>query len=128
MRQRLWNDAIVEIQRAQALLDPKSTAGIDVQLTRMLAECYRQTGVDESRLAELQNVASKSGAAVSDASRLELAQALMKSGGQAELNQALEILQSLAEKRPELELDIARLLTRQNDATAAGPARLEGRG
>ena len=111
MKHRLWNEAIQEIEGAQASLKifPAASAILSPTFTRMLAECYRQTGRDEQRLAVLQSVPATTGPGSSDDAQLALADALTKSGGPGELAQALRILQSLAEKRPGLELDIARL-------------------
>ncbi len=109
MQKGLWNEAISEIEGAQAILKSRYPV-INDQLTMMLAECYHRTGREEQRLAALQGISGSAGAAVSEASQLELAQALTKSGGPGELDQALRILQSLADRHPELELEIARLM------------------
>ena len=71
----------------------------------MLADCYGRVGSQEQSLDALRQAADNG--AGPDEARIDLARALARSG---KLDQALTNLTSLAERRPELRLDIARLL------------------
>ena len=113
MRQERWNDAIGEIESAQIAVRSVPSLNIQMrgQLNMMLAECYRHTNSAEQRLAALQNAVDAGGNV--DGPRLALAQELARSEDSGDLDRAVRILRSLAEKRPELELEIARLLLRK---------------
>ena len=109
MENSSWPQAITEIEGAQSILksaDPATSA----QLTAMLADVTgRQAGASN----DWPPCNPSPGLPVRAFRRLRSCsspRALMKSGGPGELEQALRILESLAETRPELEIDIARLL------------------
>jgi len=105
-RQKRWVEAIPRIEMARAVLkaDPQLTA----QLNLMLAECYSRVGSVEQRLDALRQAAA--GGRAPEAARIEFAQALARSG---KLDQALAILLPLADRKPELRLDLVRLLIRK---------------
>jgi tetratricopeptide (TPR) repeat protein len=113
MRQERWNDAIGEIESAQIAVRSVPTLNNQMrgQLNMMLAECYRHTNSTEQRLAALQNAVDAGGNV--DGPQLALAQELARSENPGDLDRAVRILRSFAEKRPELELEIARLLLRK---------------
>ena len=71
----------------------------------MLAECYGRVGSDEKRLDALRQAAT--GDRTSDFARADFALATARSG---KLDQAISTLSSLASNKPELRLDLVRLL------------------
>jgi predicted Zn-dependent protease len=97
-----WSKAIAKIQTARSHLaaDPARMANLNV----MLAECYGRLGLEEQRLAALEQAADDetAGAAVGPA----LAEGLARAG---KLDEAMEIHRRLVERRPESQLDLARL-------------------
>lgn len=109
MQQGDFAKAINDIEAAQAIF--KSLPDMTARLNLLLADCYNHTGAGEQRLAALQNAVA--GGADAEGSQLELARALTLSNGPGEVDQALKILRTLADKRPELELEITRLLLRR---------------
>ena len=88
--------------------DPQLTAQLDL----MLAECYGRLGDDEQRLDALRRAAE--GDQGPESARIELAQALARSG---KLDQAVAILSPLADRKPELRLDLVRLLIQKTIAS-----------
>ena len=103
LRRQRWSEAIPKINMARAVLgtEPRLTVKLDL----MLAECYGYLGSDEERLIVLRKVAD--GDPSLESVQIELAQALARSG---HLDQAIATLAPLVDRRPELRLDLVRLL------------------
>ena len=80
-------------------------ARLAVKLDLMLAECYGRLGSDDQRLNVLRKVAEADRSL--ESVRVELAQALGRSG---DLDKAIATLAPLTDRRPELRLDLVRLL------------------
>jgi tetratricopeptide (TPR) repeat protein len=113
VRRQRWSEAVAKIHIARSLLaaEPALLAAEPALLPRlnaMLAECYGRLGVDEQRLAALQQAASDETTfpAVAPALAEELARA-------GKLDEASEIHRHLVDRRPESRLDLVRLLIRQ---------------
>jgi tetratricopeptide (TPR) repeat protein len=108
-RQR-WPEAVAKIHTARSLLaaDPSMMA----RLNWMLAQCYGRLGVNEQRLAALEQVTGDETTGV--AAGLARADALARSGKLDEAmkiqSQVVERLRQLVERLPELRLDLVRLL------------------
>ena len=110
VRAKRWDKAISKIESALAFM--KADPGMSMQLYLMLADCYTALGWEEKRLDALRNAgespaASEAARAASEAARLALARASAQSG---KVDQALAILVPLADGKPELRLDLVRLL------------------
>ncbi|HKM54863.1 MAG TPA: tetratricopeptide repeat protein, partial [Isosphaeraceae bacterium] len=107
-----WAEAIRPIEDARNALnfDPRLVA----QLNLMLAECYGRVGAVEQRLSALRQVAE--GERSPDVVRIELTQALGQAG---KLDQAIAMLLPLADRRPELRLDLVRLLIQKTSRQPA---------
>ena len=103
LQAKRWDKAISKIESALALL--KADARICIQLHLMRAECYSALGWEEKRLDALRD-ANESPAA-SAAARLALAAASTQSG---KVDKALAILLPLTDLKPEMQLDLVRLL------------------
>ncbi|MGP0065145.1 MAG: tetratricopeptide repeat protein [Isosphaeraceae bacterium] len=102
-QRKQWREAIPGIERARIAL--RSDRRLTAQLNLMLAECYGRVGMDEQRMDALRQVAD--GDRGPEFARIEFAQALARSG---KLDQAIGILLPMAERKPELRLDLVRLL------------------
>lgn len=113
MRLERWTEAIGQIESVQATVRsiPSLNARVSADLNMLLAECYRRTNRTEQRIAALQS--SVDAAAGAAGPRVLLAQELARSDAPGDSDRALRILRSLTEKRPELEIDIARLMLRR---------------
>jgi len=106
-QKKKWPEAISHLESARNALrsDPRLTD----RLNLMLAECYGRQGYAEQRLNALRQVGGGDRSPV--AVRIELAQAQARLG---KVDQALAILLPLADRRPELRLDLVRLLIQKN--------------
>src|SRR5208337_2381938 len=106
VQRKQWAEAIRPIDDARNALnfDPPLVA----QLNLMLAECYGRVGDEKRRLDALRLAAE--GDRAPEFARIDLAGAMARSG---KPDQALAILLPLADRRPELRLEIVRLLIQQ---------------
>jgi tetratricopeptide (TPR) repeat protein len=107
MHQKNWAGAIKDIEAAQAHPGLKANPEVVAMLDMMAADCQGRRGHDEQRLTALRHAVDVKGTSATEASRLELARALLRSG---DIEQGLRILQAMAEQRPELQLEITRVL------------------
>jgi tetratricopeptide (TPR) repeat protein len=110
MRQKDWAGAIKEIEAAQLSPFLKTIPEVAAMLDMMLAECQGRRGYGEERLTALRHAVDVKGTSATEASRLELASALVRSSDLGQIDQGLRILQTMTEQRPELELEITRIL------------------
>jgi tetratricopeptide (TPR) repeat protein len=102
MQRQQWSAAIAKINTARALLAADSSTM--AQLNLMLAACYDRLGLDDQRLAALQQAAGDERTAPEAAPAL--AENLARSG---KLDEALKIHLQLVDRRPESRLDLVRL-------------------
>src|SRR5271157_2385517 len=102
-QRKRWAEAIPRLETARAVL--KSLPQFAEPLNLMLAECYSRVGSDEQRMDALRQAAE--GDRAPESTRIEFGQALARAG---KLDQALTTLIPLAGSKPELRLDIARLI------------------
>ena len=103
LRRQSWAEAIPKIKLARTVLG--ADRRLTVKLDLMLAECYGQLGSDDDRLTILRKVAEDD--RTLESVRVELARGLARSG---RLDQAIAALSPLVDRRPELRLDLTRLL------------------
>ena len=103
VQQKKWTQAIPRLETARALLgsSPRLIAVVDL----LLVECYGHMGSDEQRLEALGRVAE--GQQSPESARIEFVQALARSG---KLDRAVNALLPLVRHKPELRLELARLL------------------
>src|SRR5271157_4515729 len=103
MARQRWDEAIRSLESARAVLvaDTMSTPRINL----MLAECYGRVGADEHRLDALRRLVESDRAP--DSARVELARSLARSD---KLDQSIAMLLPIVERKPELQLDLVRLL------------------
>ncbi len=106
LRRQRWSEAIPRIKLARAAL--VSERRLTVKLDLMLAECYGNLGCDDQRLHVLAKVAEADQSLASV--RIELAQALGRTG---EFDKAIATLSPLVDRRPELRLELTRLLIKK---------------
>jgi tetratricopeptide (TPR) repeat protein len=97
-----WSEAIAKIQTARSLLvaDPPVMSRLDL----MLATCYGHLGLEDRRLAALEQAGGTEATGAGIA--VELAEELARSG---RLDEAMAIHRRLAARRPESRLDLVRL-------------------
>jgi cellulose synthase operon protein C len=103
VKAKRWDQAISKLESALAVM--KADQRISMQLNLMLAECYTGLGWEEKRLEALRNAGESP--AGSEVARLALAGASAQSG---KVDKALAILVPLVDGKPELKLDLVRLL------------------
>ena len=101
--QHKWAEAIPGLETARAVF--RYHPRLATQLNLMLAECHGRIGDQERRLEAFRRAAESEQAP--DFARIEFAGALAHAG---KLDQAIAILMPLAVERPELKLDLVRLL------------------
>ena len=102
-QRKQWAEAIPRLETARAVL--KSLPQLAVPLSLMLAECYSHVGSDEQRMDALRQAVE--GVRAPESTRIEFGRSLARSG---KLDQALTTLIPLAGSKPELRLDLVRLL------------------
>ncbi len=103
VQQKRWSDAIPKLETARAVL--ASTPEMVVRSNLMLADCYGRVGAEEKRLAALRQAAE--GDRGQDLARIAYARALERSD---KLDEALAILLPMTGPKPEVRLDILRIL------------------
>jgi tetratricopeptide (TPR) repeat protein len=101
-RQR-WDEAIKSLESARAVLVADTM--ITPRINLVLAECYGRVGAEEHRLDALRQLVESDRAP--DSARVELARSLVRSD---KLDQSIGMLLPIVERKPELRLDLVRLL------------------
>ncbi len=103
MANQRWDGAIKSLESARALFGADAT--ITPRINLMLADCYGRVGAQEHRLDALRQLVESDRAP--DSARVELARSLARSD---KLDQSIAILLPIVERKPELRLDLVRLL------------------
>ncbi|MGA7499844.1 MAG: tetratricopeptide repeat protein [Isosphaeraceae bacterium] len=103
MAKQRWDGAIKSLESARAVLVADTM--ITPRINLMLAECYGRVGAEEHRLDALRQLVESDRAP--DSARVELARSLARSD---KLDQSIAMLLPIVERKPELRLDLVRLL------------------
>jgi tetratricopeptide (TPR) repeat protein len=113
VRRQRWSEAIPTIKMARAVLS--NDQRLTVKLDLMLAECFGRLGSDDQRLDALRSAVGADPNL--ESARIDLARAMARSGN---LERAIAILSPLVDRRPELRLDLARLLIEKASRQTGG--------
>jgi len=103
MAKHRWDEAIRSLESARAVLVADTMITPTINL--MLAECYGRVGADEHRLDVLRRLVESDRAP--DSAGVELARSLARSD---KLDQSIAMLLPIVQRKPELRLDLVRLL------------------